>query len=148
MPEPEVLFMRSPWTPLHIERAEGAYLYTKDGHKLLDAGSGAVVVNVGQGREELARLAAEEVARLNYILPVWSSPARERLTERLAGWTPPGLNRFFFTSGGSEAVEAAIKFAIMYQKTKGRPRPQHDDHKVKEEIIGKDLPPAQSAKDA
>jgi len=117
-----VMFIKGPSEPLMIERAEGPWLYTRDGRKILDAGAGAVVVNIGQGREELARLAAEEVARLNYILPVWSSPARERLTERLAGWTPPGLNRFFFTSGGSEAVEAAIKFAIMYQKTKGRPR--------------------------
>src|SRR5271155_4000234 len=96
-----VMFIKGPSEPLMIERAEGPWLYTRDGRKIL---------------------AAEEVARLNYILPVWSSPARERLTERLAGWTPPGLNRFFFTSGGSEAVEAAIKFAIMYQKTKGRPR--------------------------
>src|SRR5271167_2273199 len=117
-----VMFIKSPVEPLMIERGEGPWLYTRDGRKILDAGAGAVVVNVGQGREEIARIAAEEVARLNYIIPVWSSPARERLTERLARWTPPGVNRFFFTSGGSEAVEAAIKFAIMYQKTKGRPR--------------------------
>ncbi len=70
--------MRSPWTPLHIERAEGAYLYTKDGRKLLDAGSGAVVVNIGQGREELAKIAEETVRRLNYIVPVWVSTEREK----------------------------------------------------------------------
>jgi adenosylmethionine-8-amino-7-oxononanoate aminotransferase len=81
-----------------------------------------VVVNIGQGRAELAQVAAEQVERLNYIVPAWSSAARERLTERLAGWTPAGLNRFFFTSGGSEAVEAALKFAIMYQKARGRPQ--------------------------
>jgi adenosylmethionine-8-amino-7-oxononanoate aminotransferase len=113
--------MRSPWTPLHIERAEGAYLYTKDGHKLLDAGSGAVVVNVGQGREELANIAAETIRKLNYIVPVWVSDEREKLVKRLAGWTPPGVNRFFFTSGGSEAVEMAIKFSMLYQKVKGKP---------------------------
>jgi adenosylmethionine-8-amino-7-oxononanoate aminotransferase len=105
-----------------IERAEGPWLYTSDGRRILDAGAGAVVVNIGQGRQEVAKLAAEEVARLNYIVPVWSSAARERLTARLAHWTPPGLNRFFFTSGGSEAVEAALKFAIMFQKTRGRPQ--------------------------
>jgi adenosylmethionine-8-amino-7-oxononanoate aminotransferase len=121
MPEQEVLFMRSPWTPIHVERAEGAYLYTKDGRKLLDAGSGAVVVNVGQGREELAKIAEETVRRLNYIVPVWVSTEREKLVNRLSGWTPPGLNRFFFTSGGSEAVEAALKFAFLYQKVKGKP---------------------------
>ena len=113
--------MRAAHQPLMIERAEGPWLYTNDGRRILDAGAGAVVVNIGQGREELAQVAAEQVARLNYIVPVWSSAARERLTARLAGWTPAGLNRFFFTSGGSEAVEAALKFAIMYQKANGRP---------------------------
>ena len=114
--------MRSPWTPLHIERAEGAYLYTKDGRKILDAGSGAVVVNVGQGREELAQLAAETIRKLNYIVPVWVSD-RAREAGRIASrdGRRPELNRFFFTSGGSEAVEIAIKFAMLYQKVKGKP---------------------------
>lgn len=121
MAEQPVMFMKGPYEPIVIDRAEGAWLYARDGRKILDAGAGAVVVNIGQGREEVARLAAEEVGRLNYIVPVWATPARERLTARLARWTPPGLNRFFFTSGGSEAVEAAIKFALMYQRVKGRP---------------------------
>ena len=82
------MFIKQALEPLMIERAEGPWLYTRDGRKILDAGAGAVVVNIGQGREELARLAADEVRRLNYVIPVWSSPARERLTERLAGWTP------------------------------------------------------------
>ncbi len=98
------MFLHGPYEPLCIERAEGPWLFTSDGRRILDAGGGAVVVNVGQGREELAQLAADQVARLNYIVPVWTSAARNRLVERLARWTPPGLNRFFFTSGGSEAV--------------------------------------------
>jgi adenosylmethionine-8-amino-7-oxononanoate aminotransferase len=116
------MFINPAHQPLTIDRAEGPWLYTSDGRRILDAGAGAVVVNIGQGRAELAQVAAEQVERLNYIVPVWSSAARERLTERLAGWAPAGLNRFFFTSGGSEAVEAALKFAIMYQKAKGRPQ--------------------------
>jgi adenosylmethionine-8-amino-7-oxononanoate aminotransferase len=121
MTERQVLFLRGPYgEPLHIERAEGAYLYTRDGRKLLDASSGAIVVNVGQGRGELAEVAREQVERLNYVLPVWVSPPRERLVERLARWTPPGLDRFFFTSGGSEAVEAALKFAFLYHRVRGR----------------------------
>jgi adenosylmethionine-8-amino-7-oxononanoate aminotransferase len=116
----EPLFIRGPYgEPLHIERAEGAYLYTRDGRKLLDASSGAIVVNVGQGRRELAQLAREQVESLNYVLPVWVSPARERLVERLARWTPPGLDRFFFTSGGSEAVESALKCAFLYHRVRG-----------------------------
>jgi adenosylmethionine-8-amino-7-oxononanoate aminotransferase len=122
MPARSTMFINTPHQPLFIDRAEGPWLYTSDGRKILDAGAGAVVVNIGQGRAELAQVAAEQVERLNYIVPAWSSAARERLTERLAGWTPAGLNRFFFTSGGSEAVEAALKFAIMYQKARGRPQ--------------------------
>ena len=121
MAEQPTMFMKSPYDPLVIERAEGPWLYTRDGRKILDAAAGAVVVNIGQGRAELAQVAAEEVARLNYVLPIWSSAARERLTTRLARWTPAGLNRFFFTSGGSEAIEMAIKFAFMYHKVHGRP---------------------------
>jgi adenosylmethionine-8-amino-7-oxononanoate aminotransferase len=122
MPARSTMFINTPHQPLFIDRAEGPWLYTSDGRRILDAGAGAVVVNIGQGRAELAQVAAEQVERLNYIVPAWSSAARERLTERLAGWTPAGLNRFFFTSGGSEAVEAALKFAIMYQKARGRPQ--------------------------
>ena len=121
MAEPPAMFLKGPYDPLIIERAEGPWLYDRDGRRILDAGAGAVVVNIGQGREEIARLAAEEIARVNYVVPIWDTPARARLAARLARWTPPGLNRFFFTSGGSEAVEAAIKFALMYHKVKGRP---------------------------
>ncbi len=120
MAERQVLFLRGPHgEPLHIARAEGAWLFTRDGRKLLDASSGAIVVNVGQGRPELAELAREQVASLNYVLPIWVSPARERLVEHLAQWMPPGLDRFFFTSGGSEAVESALKFAFLYHRMRG-----------------------------
>jgi len=113
-------FIRGPYEPLLIDHAEGAWLHTADGRKILDAAGGAVVTNIGQGREEIAQLMAEEVRRANYVVPIWSTPQRQRLVERLARWTPPGLTRFFFTSGGSEAVEAALKFALMYHKVNGR----------------------------
>ena len=120
MSEQSEMFMKGPYDPLVIERAEGPWLYTRDGRKILDAAAGAVVTNIGQGRAELAQVAAAEVARVNYVVPVWSTPERERLTTRLARWTPAGLNRFFFTSGGSEAIEMALKFALMYHKVHGR----------------------------
>jgi adenosylmethionine-8-amino-7-oxononanoate aminotransferase len=121
-PKLPLTFIRGPYEPLMIDRAEGVWLYTEDGEKILDAAAGAVVTNIGQGREEIAQLMAEEVRRANYVVPIWSTPQRQRLVERLARWTPPGLNRFFFTSGGSEAVEAALKFALMYHKVHGRPQ--------------------------
>ena len=52
------MFMEGPYEPLMIERAEGPWLYANDGMRILDAAAGAVVVNVGQGREEIARLMA------------------------------------------------------------------------------------------
>ncbi|HYR79331.1 MAG TPA: aspartate aminotransferase family protein [Candidatus Dormibacteraeota bacterium] len=120
MSEQPPMFMRGPHDPIRIERAEGPWLYTSDGHKILDAGAGAVVVNIGQGRKEIAEVAARTISTLDYIVPVWSSPQRERLVERLSRWTPPGLTRFYFTSGGSEAVEAALKFSILYHKVRGK----------------------------
>lgn len=121
MAELPLTFIRGPHEPLLIDHAEGAWLYTQDGRKILDAAAGAVVVNVGQAREEIAQVVADEVRRVNYVVPLWSTPERQRLVERLARWTPPGLNRFFFTSGGSEAIEAALKFALMYHKVQRRP---------------------------
>ena len=114
------LFVRGPHEPLRIERAEGPWLYTTDGRKILDGGAGAIVVNIGQGRKEIADVAARTISQLDYIIPVWSSPEREKLVERLTHWTPPGVTRFFFTSGGSEAVEAALKFSILYNKVRGK----------------------------
>ncbi len=122
LPELPLTFIRGPYEPLLIDHAEGAWLYTADGRKILDAAAGAVVTNIGQGREEIAQLAANEMRRANYVVPIWSTPQRQRLVKRLARWTAPGLTRFFFTSGGSEAVEAALKFALMYHKVHGRPR--------------------------
>jgi adenosylmethionine-8-amino-7-oxononanoate aminotransferase len=117
----QALFLRGPHgEPLQIVHAEGANLYTDDGRKLLDAAGGAIVVNIGQGRTELADLAREQLLNLDYILPVWASPARHRLEERLARWTPPGLDRFFFTSGGSEAIESAIKYAFLYHRVRNK----------------------------
>ena len=114
------MFIRGPHEPIAIDHAEGAWLYTTDGRKILDAGGGAVVVNIGQGREEIAEIARRTIAKLDYIVPVWTSPEREKLVDRLARWTPPGMDRFFFTSGGSEAVETALKFAILYHKVRGK----------------------------
>ena len=56
LPKLPLTFMRGPYEPLLIERGEGAWLYTADGRKILDAAGGAVVTNIGQGREEIAQL--------------------------------------------------------------------------------------------
>lgn len=106
---------------LYISRAQGIYLYTKEGKKILDAASGAVVVNVGQGREEIAKIALEQLKILNYIVPLWTSKPLEDLVKKLAEWFPSKAYRFYFTTGGAEAVEAAFRFAFLYQAMENKP---------------------------
>src|SRR5260370_27204094 len=97
-PKLPLTFIRGHYEPLLIDHAEGAWLYTADGGKILDAAAGAVVTNNGQGREEIAQLMAEEVRRANYVVPIWATPQRQRLVARVSQWTPPVLTRFFCTS--------------------------------------------------
>jgi adenosylmethionine-8-amino-7-oxononanoate aminotransferase len=108
--------------PLVIERAEGAYLHAADGRRILDAGGGAIVVNIGHGREEVAEAAAQALRDLSYVIPPFMTPQKLRLVERLrANWLPEGLTRVTFVSGGSESVEAAIRLARQHHVCAGRP---------------------------
>src|ERR1044072_4017812 len=105
-----------------IARGEGPYIYDTSGKRYLDGLSGLFVVQVGHGREELADPAAKQARELAYF-PIWSyaHPKAVELAERLASLTPGDLNRVFFTTGGSEAVESAWKLARSYFKRVGKP---------------------------
>src|SRR3990170_1870625 len=93
-----------------IAHTEGNYLITPDGTRILDAGGGAIVVNIGHGREEVAEVAAQGLREVTYAIPPFATEARIRLVERLtSNWLPRGLTRVGFTSGGSESVDAAIR---------------------------------------
>ena len=108
--------------PFAIDHAEGAYLVTPSGQRILDAGGGAIVMNIGHGRREVAEVAARELERLTYIIPPFQTEARTRLVDRLVNnWLPPGLTRATFTSGGSESVEAALRLARQHHVAAGRP---------------------------
>ncbi|MEE4380462.1 MAG: aminotransferase class III-fold pyridoxal phosphate-dependent enzyme, partial [Pseudomonadales bacterium] len=108
---------------VRVVRSEGSTLYTEDGRAILDAAGGAVVVNVGHGRRDVAEALAEEAERLAYVVPPWSTPSREALVERLrADWLPPALTRAYFASGGSEANETAMKVAVQHFAARGEPR--------------------------
>ncbi len=103
-------------------RGEGAYVWDSKGKRYLDGLAGLFVVQVGHGRTELAQAAAKQASELAYF-PLWSyahQPAVE-LAERLAAMAPGDINRVFFTTGGSEAVESAWKLARQYFKLIGRP---------------------------
>lgn len=109
--------------PVRIERAEGAYLYDASGREILDAAGGAIAVNVGHGRVEVAEAMHDAAVECSYAVPPWLTPQRERLIERLLGhWLPPGLTRVHLTASGSEGVETLIKIALEYHAARGRER--------------------------
>ena len=107
---------------LDIVKTEGAYLYTRQGHKILDAASGAIVNNIGYGREEVAEAIKEAALNNTYVLPPFLTPEREELLDELRNhWLPSHLTRIHLSSGGSEANESAVKLAIQYQASRGKP---------------------------
>ncbi len=103
-------------------RGQGPYVYDSHGKRYLDGLAGLFVVQVGHGRTELAEAAAKQASELAYF-PLWRyahQPAVE-LADRLAALAPGDINRVFFTTGGSEAVESAWKLARQYFKLVGKP---------------------------
>jgi adenosylmethionine-8-amino-7-oxononanoate aminotransferase len=110
-------------TLFEVARAEGAYLITPDGHRILDAAGGAIVANIGHGRREVADAYARASADTSYVVPPFITEARVQLVERLRErWLPAGLTRVGFTSGGSEAMDAAIRLARHHHVAAGRPQ--------------------------
>jgi adenosylmethionine-8-amino-7-oxononanoate aminotransferase len=109
---------------LHVfEHGEGIYLYDVHGRRFIDALSGLLVVNVGHGRAELAEIAAEQMRKLAYVSSArYTSVPAAQLAERIAALTPGDLERVFFCSGGSEAVETALKIAKQVQVLRGFPK--------------------------
>ena len=105
-----------------IVRGEGAYVYDANGRRYLDGLAGLFVSMVGHGRVEIAEAAARQAKELAYF-PLWSyaHPRAIELAERLANLAPGDLNRVFFTTGGSEAVESAWKLARQYFRAIGQP---------------------------
>ncbi len=102
-------------------RGEGCEVFDADGKRYLDGLSGLFTVQLGHGRRELADAAARQAETLAYF-PIWSyaHPPAIELATKLAGLAPGDLNRVFFTSGGSEAVESAWKLARQYFRAIGQ----------------------------
>jgi adenosylmethionine-8-amino-7-oxononanoate aminotransferase len=105
-----------------IVRGSGAYVFDQHGQRYLDGLSGLFVSQVGHGRAEIAEAGARQATELAYF-PLWSyaHPKAIELAARLAEMAPGNLNRVFFTTSGSEAVESAWKLAKQYFKLTGEP---------------------------
>jgi adenosylmethionine-8-amino-7-oxononanoate aminotransferase len=105
-----------------IVRGEGCYVYDEHGKRYLDGLSALFCVNIGHGRADLVEAGAEQAKELGFFTN-WSyaHPPAIRLAARIASLAPGDLNRVFFTSGGSEAVESAIKLSRQFWKLAGKP---------------------------
>jgi putrescine aminotransferase len=107
-----------------IVRGDGCLVWDAEGNELLDAAGGGVWHSpLGHGRADLAEVAANQMRRLEYFtgLLEFSNDQAIRLAARLAELAPGDLNKVFFTNGGSEAVESAIKAARLYHHRRGEP---------------------------
>ncbi|MBS1868837.1 MAG: aspartate aminotransferase family protein [Actinobacteria bacterium] len=105
-----------------IVRGDGCYVWDEHGNRYLDGLSSLFCANLGHGRADIARAGAEQAERIDYF-STWSyaHPPAIELAAKLASLAPGDLNRVFFTSGGSESVESALKLARAYHKLTGHP---------------------------
>jgi adenosylmethionine-8-amino-7-oxononanoate aminotransferase len=110
-----------------LERGKGAWLYDAEGNELLDAFAGLWCVNTGYGHESIVKVAAEQMAKLPYATGYFhfgSQPAIE-LAERLVEISPKNLQHVYFSLGGSDAVDSALRFITHYYNAIGRPSKKH-----------------------
>ena len=110
-----------------IVRGDGCYVWDEKGNRYFDGLSALFCVNIGHGHVEVAQAGADQARELDFFT-TWSyaHPRAIELAARIASLTPGDLNRVFFTSGGSEAVETAFKLVRQYHKATGNP----NKHKV------------------
>jgi adenosylmethionine-8-amino-7-oxononanoate aminotransferase len=105
-----------------IESGDGIYVTDRAGRRLIDGPAGMWCVNVGHRRQELAQVLYDQAMALSYNSPWYTTNAPSaQLAERLAGHAPAGLGPVFYTTGGSSAVETALRFMQFYNNVRGRP---------------------------
>jgi adenosylmethionine-8-amino-7-oxononanoate aminotransferase len=115
-----------------IVRGEGCYVYDEHGKRYLDGLSALFCVNIGHGRADVVQAGADQAKELGFYTNwTFAHPRAIELAARVAELAPGDLNRVFFTSGGSEAVESAIKLSRQYHKVTGSP--------LKTKIIARDI---------
>jgi adenosylmethionine-8-amino-7-oxononanoate aminotransferase len=105
-----------------IGSGDGIYITDGEGKRLIDGPAGMWCVNVGHRREELARVMYDQAMQLSYNTPWYTmnEPSAE-LARRIAGHAPGDLSHVFFTTGGSSAVETALRFMQFFNNVRGRP---------------------------
>jgi taurine---2-oxoglutarate transaminase len=97
--------------PIPVDRAEGVYFWTPEGKRYLDFNSQLMCTNIGHSHPRVVKAIQEQAAKLCYANPFMATEPRARLGKKLAEITPGDLDTFFFTNGGAEANENAIRIA-------------------------------------
>ncbi len=120
-PRPSNLFYLADLRRPVVDRAEGIYLWTEDGRRFIDGSSGPLAVNLGYGNRAVLDAMKRQMERTTfaYRLHFENEPAEE-LARQLADRLPNGLDRIFFVSGGSEAVESCLKLARQWAVATGQ----------------------------
>ena len=100
--------------PINIDRGEGVYIWDRDGKRYIDFSSQLMNVNIGHGNQRITQAVAQQMREVSYVYPGMITKARGELGRMLAEIAPGNLTKSFFTLGGAEAVENAIKIARIY----------------------------------
>ncbi|HEU4478682.1 MAG TPA: aminotransferase class III-fold pyridoxal phosphate-dependent enzyme [Pyrinomonadaceae bacterium] len=100
--------------PIPVARSKGIYFWTPEGKRYIDFNSQLMCVNIGHGDERVIRAIQDQAATLAYANPFMATEVRARLSVKLAQLTPGDIDAFFFTNGGAEANENAIRIARMF----------------------------------
>jgi taurine--2-oxoglutarate transaminase len=106
--------VQSALDPIAIDHAEGVYLYTPEGKRILDFNSQLMSVNIGHGDRRVIDAITQQALKLQYVQPAFTTEIRARLGQKMAEIMPGDMDKVFFTLGGAEAIENAIKFARHY----------------------------------
>lgn len=115
-------FTLFPWSkqanlnPINAERAQGSYIYDREGKRYLDFSSQLINVNLGHSHPKVLAAIKEQIEQLCYVSPGMATEARGLLGKKLAEITPKNITKSFFVLGGAEAIENAIKIARIYSK--------------------------------
>lgn len=100
--------------PINMEKAEGVYLWDRSGKKYIDFSSQLMNVNIGHGNTRMTKAVESQMSELSFVSPSIATKSRGELGKLIADVTPGNLQKSFFTLGGAEAIENAIKIARIY----------------------------------
>ena len=100
--------------PLNIVKTEGVYLHEANGKRIIDFSSQLMNVNIGHGDKRVNEAIIRQMNEVGYVVPAAATEVRGKLGKKIAGVSGEGLNKTFFTLGGAEAIENAIKIARVY----------------------------------